>query len=177
MRRDVHFMFDQKVFCFVVKAGALVSHYLKRTNEMAGVYHNAEMRMPGAAPPVEFFWVRFAWCLFPHVGAFEERLRLVGRVPVEDENDNDIEADADVPQKSRKRGENTPRGSKRKRGGRGRGGGIHNATFTAAARTRVSARHPRDVSPRQLAREKERDRALREHFFPQMSTLCAVLGV
>lgn len=41
----LHCMFDQRVFCPVVKAGNVVSHYLKRTNELGNLYHNAEIRI------------------------------------------------------------------------------------------------------------------------------------
>lgn len=86
LRKDISFALDQKIFCLVAKQGVVVSHYLKPTNHMAAVYHNARFRMPWTEPPVEFYWVRFGWSLFPSydvlarkMDSFETRMAKLGR--------------------------------------------------------------------------------------------------
>ncbi|KAL0638991.1 hypothetical protein Q9L58_001871 [Maublancomyces gigas] len=129
MRRDLHFMFNQNISCPVVKCGTLVSHHLKRT------------RWPAST-------------ITPRCDAraFEERMRLVGRVIVEDDKDMGVAADVTA---VRKRGGNTSRGSKSKRGGRGWGGVGRRGTPANRTDTNknVSGRQPHDVSARHLAGE------------------------
>lgn len=118
LRRDLHIIFDQKVFRPVAKAGKVVSHYLERTKEMRNLYHNADIRMPGTSPPVQFLGSRFAWWILPHVGNFKDRLRLIGRISVEENNEVSIAA---ATKQARKHDETSPRRSKRLRARRGRG--------------------------------------------------------
>lgn len=97
-----------KSLCPVVKARKVVSHYLKRTNEIGNLYHNAEIRMPGPPPPVQFLWSPIAWSILLHVGNFKDRLRLVGRIPVEEKNDGNIAAATKLIPETRKHDETTP---------------------------------------------------------------------
>lgn len=173
LRSDLQYMFDQKVFCPVVKAGKIVSHYLKRTNEMGNLYHNAELRITGPSRPVEFLWTRFAWSILPRVGNLKDRLRLLGRIPVEDKNDVDIAATTKLIPATRKHDEVTPRRSKRIRAGRGRGkeGTNDTSDYSSERIKKSSATLPQDISQRELSMETERDSALKAHYFPEMSRL------
>lgn len=181
LRKDIHFAFDQKTFCLVVKEGVVVSHYLKPTNELAALYHNAEFCLPGAQPAVEFFWARFAWSILPLVGPFESNMRLWGRVPAEPlvgQEGQLEEDDAVVTPKARKRRNQDPESRKSKRAGRasrrGSGGASSNTVardtrLTSAARATSDITNPYTVTKRQLALEKERDKEIRERSFPRMS--------
>lgn len=167
LRSDLHWMFDQRVFCPVVKAGKVVSHYLKRTNELGNLYHNAEIRMPGPSPPVEFLWSRFAWS----VGNFKNRLRLVGRIAVKDKHD--IATATELIPATRKQDVITPRRSKRIRAGRERSNeGPKNTSASSTKRRKISSTTlTQDITPRELAMETERDSVLKAHYFPEMSML------
>lgn len=180
LRKDIQFAFDQKTFCLVVKQGVVVSHYLKPTNELAALYHNAEFWLPGAQSAVEFFWARFAWSILPLVGPFESNMKLWGRVPEEPlvEEGQLEEDDAVVTPKARKRRNQGPESRKSKRAGRasrrGAGGAssntvARNTRLTSAARATSDITNPYTVIKRQLALEKERDKEIRERSFPRMS--------
>lgn len=147
LRKDLRFLFDQRLFTTVVKAQALVSHYLSPTNTAAALYHNAQVRVPPAAQPVEFFWARFAWSIIPYVGPFDERIGQIPRLetPVE-------EADAAPNPRKCKTATRAP--TTRNRG---------------ATVDETEVLNPTAAPVRQFELEMERDNELQRHFFPDMS--------
>lgn len=157
LRKDLHHLFDQRLFVPVVKSGVLVSHYLNQTAAAAALYHNAQVRLPDPPPPVEFFWARFGWSILPYVGPFDERIRHIPRLRLHVQ-------DSKATPKTRKIKATTPAptsgGSRALRNG-------DTAANTPADKTEV--RNPISVPALQLVQEMERDDELRRHFFPQMS--------
>lgn len=155
LRKDMHYLFDQRLFTPVVKAQVLVSHYLQPTNA-AALYHNAQVRLPPAVQPVEFFWARFAWSIIPYVGPFDERVSQIPRLQVPAE-------EGDAVRNTRKRKTATRAPSTRK------GGGSRATEKRGAAVDDTEDLDPTAVPAWQLEQEMERDSELQQHFFPDMS--------
>lgn len=133
LRRDIHHAFDKRLFCPVVKEGKLVNHFLFRTTELAGLYHNAEFRMPEADRCVEFMWARFAWTILHLMSQpTGKRVRLRDGTVVPWEEMETVEDEHETPKTKRKAGR-TPKAAG-KRAGKGKG---KSAAVPEAKKTRL----------------------------------------
>jgi hypothetical protein len=90
LRADLHIAFDKSRFTFVPKPACdgngvrLVVHLLEPSAEFEHLYHNRELH--ASAVGIEMLYARFAWSLFPLLGAFLScriNQRLTFRTPVD----------------------------------------------------------------------------------------------
>ncbi|KAJ9634073.1 hypothetical protein H2199_009104 [Coniosporium tulheliwenetii] len=88
LRADLHIVFDKPRFTFVPKPACdgsgmrLVVHLLEPSAELEHLYHNRELH--ASAVGIEMLYARFAWSLFPLLGAFlscRTNRRLAFRTP------------------------------------------------------------------------------------------------
>ncbi|KAK4978309.1 hypothetical protein LTR28_006308 [Elasticomyces elasticus] len=88
LRADLHIAFDKPRFTFVPKPACdgsgmrLVVHLLEPSAELEHLYHNRELH--ASAVGIEMLYARFAWSLFPLLGAFlscRTNRRLAFRTP------------------------------------------------------------------------------------------------
>ena len=63
LRRDIHLLFDERLFVFYPKRGNFVVHFLEHTDDTLGNYHNAPLHPALCAG--FFHYPRLAWAVFP----------------------------------------------------------------------------------------------------------------
>ncbi|KAL8671292.1 MAG: hypothetical protein Q9168_004213 [Polycauliona sp. 1 TL-2023] len=72
LRKDIHFVFDQRMFVFVPKQDNWLIHFLEPSLDLGPQYHNIKATLnTGVAR--EHVLARFAWAIFPLVREFLEQ--------------------------------------------------------------------------------------------------------
>lgn len=67
LRADMHQLYDQSYFTFIVKDGAVYYHFFRiSAADIAELYHNTSVKIP-VGVPAEQVYARFAWTVINQV--------------------------------------------------------------------------------------------------------------
>ncbi|KAF3924263.1 hypothetical protein ABW21_db0205329 [Orbilia brochopaga] len=80
LRKDVHFVFDEAGYCFTVKNGIFVAHFLRfEFPDTLKLLHNRPLRAPKSIP-LQYLLARFAWSVIKSIDGEFAMFRVKQRI-------------------------------------------------------------------------------------------------